>query len=262
MTNDLDGRIALVVGVGPGIGRATARALAEAGADVAIAARDGDRLSAIATELVETTGRRIEPIVADIASPEGCRSLVDSAIDRFGGIDVLVTVATAGAGNRSFDDVDWDLWQKGFDINVVAAMELARLAARSMRGRGGGSIVYISTLATRQHAVGSGAYAATKLAGTAAAKTMAKEYGADGIRVNIVTPGYVDGERLDAMFERQAEGGSRNAEELAARAAGRSALGRFVRDTEIAEAVRFLASPRSSGITGVDLAVTAGIDPL
>lgn len=262
MTTTLQDKTALVVGVGPGIGRATAAALAEAGADVAIAARSHDRLAEIATELARDTDRRIEPITADIATPEGRRALVDATEDALGGIDVLVTVATAGSGNGSFEDPDWDLWRHGFEINVIATMELARLVATSMRSRGGGSIVYVSTLATRQHVPRNGAYAATKQAGVTAAKTMAREFGPDGIRVNVVTPGYVAGERLSAMFERQAESSPRSAEELAAREARRAALGRFVEDTEIARTVRFLASPESSGITGVDIPVTAGIDPL
>lgn len=262
MIADLTGKVALIVGVGPGIGSATAHALAEAGADVAIAARDGQRLAAIATDVAAATGRRIEPFAADIATTDGCADLVAAVETTFGGLDVLVTVAAAGSGYRPFDDVDWDLWRRGFEINVVSAMELSRRAARSMRERGGGSIVYISTLATKQHTAGSGAYAATKLAGMAAAKTMAKEYGRDGIRVNIVTPGFVAGEKLDAMFERQAEAQGRNAADLAAKAARRTSLGRFVEDVEIARAVRFLASPEASGITGVELPVTAGIDPL
>lgn len=262
MTTDMEGRVALVVGVGPGIGRACAVALAEAGADVAIAARDGVRLREIAGEVAKDTGRRVEPFAADIATVDGCADLVDRVVEAFGGIDVLTTVAAAGSGHHPFDAVDWDHWRHGFQINVVSAMELARLAAASMRGRGGGSIVYISTLATKQHTAGSGAYAATKLAGVTAAKTMAKEFGRDGVRVNVVTPGFVAGERLDAMFERQAAERDRSADELAARAAGLTALGRLVEDVEIARAVRFLASDEASGITGVELPVTAGIDPL
>lgn len=262
MTTDLTGKKAVVVGVGPGIGRATTRVLAEAGADVAIVAREGSRLTDIAAEIGEATGRRIEPVPADISSDEGRRDLIASVEGLFGGIDALATIAAAGSGNGWLDEADWDLWRLGFEINVVAAMDLARRAAVSMRARGGGSIVYVSTLATRLHMPGGGAYGATKLAGVTAAKTMAKEFGRDGIRVNVVTPGYVAGERLSAMFERQAEGSDRSAQELADRAAGRSALGRFVEDVEIARAVRFLLSPESDGITGVDLPVTAGADPL
>ena len=262
MRPDLKNDNALIVGVGPGIGRAIAHALAEAGATVAIAGRDGVRLKATAADLAEETGRRIEPIPADISSPQGCRSLIEATVEALGVIDILVTVAAAGNGFRNFEDDDWDRWRQGFDVNVIGAMELGRLAAASMRNRGGGSIVYISTLATRQLAVGSGAYASTKLAGTAAAKMMAKEYGRDGVRVNIVTPGYVAGERLDAMFERQAAEGDRSAEEIAAGVAERTSLGRLVEDVEIARAVRFLASSEASGITGVDLPVTAGMDPL
>lgn len=259
---ELDGRTALVVGVGPGIGRACVEALAGAGADVAIAARDAERLRSTAEELTAATGRRIEPIACDVSTVEGCRSLVGTAVERLGGIDIVTMVATAGSGADPLSDPNWDHWRRGFEVNVVGALEIARAASASMRSRGGGSVVYVSTLATRLMPEGMAAYSATKQAGVTAAKTMAKEYGRHGIRVNVVTPGYVAGERLDAMFERVGREEGRSADEVASEIASRTALRRLVTAEDIARTVLFLAGPASSGVTGAEIPVTGGMDPL
>src|SRR5688572_10950632 len=109
---ELDGKVAVVVGAGPGIGRACALAFAGAGADVVVAARREEPLRALADEVAAATGRAVEPVVTDLGDVESCRALVDATVTRFGGIDVLVCVATAGAARVNVADADWDNWRK------------------------------------------------------------------------------------------------------------------------------------------------------
>lgn len=262
MSGELDGQVALVAGAGPGIGRSCALAFATAGASVVVAGRRAEPLRALADEVAQRTGRPVEPVVADLADAASCAALTDAAIARFGGIDSLVTVATASARHVPVDETDWDEWRHVFEVNVIGTLELSRLAARSMAGRGGGAVVHIGTFGTRSLPVRQGAYTALKTAAASAAKTLAKELGPDGIRVNVVSPGYTTGPSLDAFFAATAERQGETADAVSARLASTAALRRHVDPDDVAEAVLFLCSPRATAITGIELPVTAGQHPL
>jgi len=249
---ELRGKVALVVGAGPGIGRACAVAFRREGADVAVAARRVPELEELASEI----GALAVP--ADLADVSSCRALVDGVIDRLGGVDVLVNVATLGGGRTSIDETDWEQWRRAFEVNVVGTLEVSRCAARSMAARGGGSIVQISTFGTHSMPKRQASYTATKQAMVTATLTLAKELGPSNIRVNIVTPGYTTGPPLDALFEATAARSGQTAAEVSAHLASTASLRRHVDPEDIAEAVLFFASDRARNITGVELPVTAG----
>ena len=116
---ELTGKVALVVGAGPGLGRACALAFARDGADVVVSARRAEPLAELAAEIAAETGRRVEPIVSDLSDLESLTGLVDESVARFGGIDALVTVATAGGGQIAIDEADWDVWRHAFQVNVI-----------------------------------------------------------------------------------------------------------------------------------------------
>jgi NAD(P)-dependent dehydrogenase (short-subunit alcohol dehydrogenase family) len=255
---ELDGKVAVVVGAGPGIGRACALALGGAGADVVVAARRRAPLVALAEEVAAATGRTAYPVTVDLGDVGSCRALVAATVDRFGGVDIVVNVATDSGGRASVDEADWDGWRRAFEINVLGTLEVSRSAARSMKERGGGAIVQISTFGTTATPPKQASYTATKLAMVQASRTMAKELGPDGIRVNVVTPGYTTGPPLDAMWAGIAARSGLTVEEVSTRAASTAALRTHVDPEDIAEAVLFLASPRGRRITGVELPVTAG----
>ncbi len=252
----------MVVGAGPGVGRACALAFARDGADVVVSARRGEPLADLAAEIAAQTGRRLEPIVSDLADPDSLANLVEQAVERLGGVDALVTVATAGGGQIAIDDADWAVWRQAFEVNVVGTMEVSRCAARSMASRGGGSIVHVSSFSTHSIPARHAAYTATKSAAVTASKTMAKELGPQGTRVNVVTPGYITGGPLDEMFELVAGRTGESADTVSARMARTAALRRHVDPEDIAEAVLFLCSERGRGVTGVEVPVTAGQHPL
>ena len=255
---ELDGKVAVVVGAGPGIGRACALSFAGAGADVVVAARREGLLRALAADVASATGRSVEPIVTDLGDVASCRALVDATVARFGGIDVLVAVATAGGGRTPVADADWDHWRHSFEVNVVGTLEVAGAASRSMAARGGGSIILVSTFGTHALPPRQAAYTATKQAMVSASRTMAKEVGRDNVRVNVVTPGYTTGDNLDTLFQGVADKTGETLEQVSAQFARTAALRRHVDPEDIAEAVLFLASDRACNITGVEIPVTAG----
>jgi NAD(P)-dependent dehydrogenase (short-subunit alcohol dehydrogenase family) len=260
----------VVVGAGPGIGRACAVALGGAGADVVVAARDHDRLVALAAGVAAATGTTVVPLAADAGDLSSCRALVDAVLERFGRLDVLVNVATAGGALQRIDEVDgvagvdeldqagWATWRDAFEVNVIGTLELSRLAAGAMRARGGGSIVQIGTLGTHGLPPGRARYTSTKQAMVSASLTLAKEVGPWNVRVNVVTPGYVTGPPLDAMVREVAARTGESPEDTARRMARGAALRRHVDPEDVAEAVLFLAEPRARAITGIELPVTAG----
>ena len=138
------------------------------------------------------------PLTFDFGDLASCRALVDRTLDRFGRLDILVNVATAGGEHTPIDEAEWESWRRAFEVNVVGTMELSRLAARAMRQNqpSGGSIMQIGTIGTRALPTGRARYTATKQAMVTASLTLAKELGPADVRVNVVTPGFTTGEPL------------------------------------------------------------------
>jgi NAD(P)-dependent dehydrogenase (short-subunit alcohol dehydrogenase family) len=253
----LGGRVALITGVGPGIGRACAAALAEDGADVVIAARDADRLETIADEL-RPSGRRIVAVPTDITVPDQVARLVGTAIGELGRLDAVVNVAARAARPSFVEDFDPDEYRESFEVNVLATLDVTRRAIPHLRAAGGGSIVQISALSAHTRLAGLADYTSTKAALETASLTLAREVGRDGIRVNVVVPGYTSGDGLDGHIATVAERRGVTSDVIERELQRSSALRRFVDPDDIAEAVRFLASGRSRAITGQLLHVNAG----
>ncbi len=250
-------RVAVVAGVGPGIGRSTALGLAAQGCDVAVAARRSEYLDTVVAELA-ALGARGLAVPTDMGDLEQSRALAERVATHFGRIDVVVGSAARGGPNHTIMNADLGDWQEAWQVNVLGPLELARAAIPHLRTVGGGSIVMVSTLAVRAINAGQGAYAATKSALTVAAQTLAKEVGPDGIRVNIVVPGFVPGPNTDTMFARLAERRGTTPQAVMDQLAAETALNRFPTPDDIADAIVFLASDRARSITGVTLDVNAG----
>lgn len=258
MDRTLRDRVALVTGAGPGIGRATALAFAQDGADVVVAARRAEPLEALAQEVAAATGRRVLAIPTDITDLDACARLVERTVAELGRLDVLVNVATASFPRAPISEMDWSEYPRSVDLNVIGTMKLCGEAAKRMASGGGGSIINIGTLATTALQPKNGAYTSTKLAMIGLSKTLAKEVGRDGIRVNIVTPGYTTGEPLDALFEQMGASAGISGAEMSEKVARSAELKRHVDPEDIAEACLFLGSDRGRNVTGVELHVTAG----
>lgn len=253
----LEGKVVIVSGIGPGIGREAALTLARHGADVALAARTEEKLAKVAAELT-TLGRRAIAVPADISVADDRERLVSTTLKELGRIDGLVNNAFVQPPLRATEDLADDDWRRAFEVNLLGSMGMAKAVLPAMRSQSGGAIVFVNTMSARTAGWGMGPYAASKAGLMIAARVLAREVGADGIRVNSVVPGYVWGPNLKWWFKQLAKERGVTPEQVYEEVAAGMALKRIPTSEEVANAILFLASDLSSGITGETLDVNGG----
>jgi NAD(P)-dependent dehydrogenase (short-subunit alcohol dehydrogenase family) len=252
----LEGKSAIVSGVGPGLGRDIAVSLASHGARVALAARTASFLDEVADEINSKGGEAVA-VPTDITDPDQCRNLVSATQDAFGRVDCLVNSAFR-TDLRKFEDADLNVWRDIFDVNVFGALTLTQDAVRVMKEQGGGSIVFVASMTVRKPFPRESGYAASKGAVVVAARALAKELGPNKIRLNTVLPGWMWGPNVQGYFaHREANKGIPVQEQYDAVAAG-IPLGVIPTPADCAGAVVFFASDLSSIITGQSLDVNGG----
>lgn len=253
----LEGRVCLVSGAGPGIGKEAALAFAREGASVVLGARTEKRLGEIAAE-VEAAGAKTLAVPTDIAVEEQCAALVERALETFGRLDVLVNNAFVQPPFETIAEAKIETWRSSFEVNVFGSINMTRAVIPAMRARGSGSIVFVSSMAARRAQPGLGPYAATKAALLTAVRTLAQELGPDGIRVNSIVPGYVWGPSLAWWFKQLARERGVDKQVVYDEVAAETCLKRIPTSEEMARAILFFASDLSSGVTGQALDVNAG----
>ena len=257
----LEGRVAVVSGVGPGMGRDIALALAAQGADLVLAARRPASLDAVAAE-VTALGRRALSVPMDITDQGQCQRLASTAEAAFGHVDVLVNNAFTQEDMRDFTGFDPGRWRAPIDVNVFGTLQLTQALLPCLRSSagllGGASIVMITTLSTRLMNPVLGGYSASKRALETAARTLASELGPAGIRVNCVAPGHIWGPSLEGHFAWQAAQRGVAAETIYDEVASLNPLHRIATSEEISRSVLFFASDLSRVITGQTLDVNCG----
>jgi NAD(P)-dependent dehydrogenase (short-subunit alcohol dehydrogenase family) len=258
----LDGRAAVVSGIGPGMGRAIALVLARAGADVVLAARRETSMAPVADE-VRALGRRAVCVPTDISDPEACGRLAEAAARELGRIDVLVNNAfTEEDWHDPFDGFDPDRWRAPIDVNVFGTLSLTQKCVPHLKKaaaeHGSASVVMITTLSVRNPIPLLAGYAASKRALTTAAQVLAKELGPAKVRVNCVAPGHIRGQSLDEYFDWIAGQRGITPDDVADEIASMNALHHLATPEEIAPAVLFFASDLSRAITGQTLDVNCG----
>jgi NAD(P)-dependent dehydrogenase (short-subunit alcohol dehydrogenase family) len=253
----LDGKVALVSGIGPGMGRDIALLLARHGADVVLGARRTEKSEEVAAE-VRGLGRRAEVVSLDITDVDACAAAVARAVDGLGGLDVLVNNAFHDGNRKGFLDAPLEEWRVTMEVNLWGTLQMTRAAVPAMIDRGGGSVVMINSMSTHRIEPRYGAYAASKGALETVTKTLAIELGAHGVRVNGVFPGYIWGDSVEWYFDHLGKKRGISGEEVYQEVASQTSLGYLPHSSEIAGSVVFFASDLSKPVTGQSLDVNCG----
>jgi NAD(P)-dependent dehydrogenase (short-subunit alcohol dehydrogenase family) len=237
------------LGAAHGIGRATALAFAAAGASVACAdiEVEGARATAAA---IEKEGGRALPVALDVTDGASCRAAVAAAVERFGGLDVLLYGAADNDRTATVLELDEAAWDRVIRINLTGAFLMARAAIPAMIARGGGTVILIASQLGRVALPGRAAYCATKGALVQLARVLAADHAAQGIRANTLSPGAVETRRLLQRWKTM--------DEARAVMAPKHLLGRLGQPEEIAHAAVYLASDASAFMTGADLLIDGG----
>jgi NAD(P)-dependent dehydrogenase (short-subunit alcohol dehydrogenase family) len=243
----LEGKVCLITGGSSGIGAATAREFAFRGGDIAICGLPADEpLAANLKRELEAVGRRVLTLTADVANPAEAARCVQSTVESFGQLDVLVHCA-GGPAQGSLLEGDPCVWYRAFDIHVHAAYHLARAAVPHMIQRGEGTILLISSAAGSRGCAGAIAYGVAKGAIPQFTRAMARELADFNIRVNCVSPGIIRTRFQDCLTPEQVENNTRN----------RIPLHREGRPDEVASALAALVE--NEFITGADIPVDGGM---
>lgn len=253
----LEGKVALVSGVGPGMGRDIALRLAGEGADVVLGARTVERCEAVAEE-VRATGRRAVPVALDITDAASCEAAASAAVAELGGLDILVNNAFRDGNHRSFEDSSLDEWKATMDVNLWGTLQMTKAAVPAMVERGEGRVVMVNSMSTHRIQPRYGSYATSKGALETATRALAVELGVHGIRVNGVFPGYIWADSVKQYFDYQASKRGISGEEVYREVAAETALRYLPTSWEIAGSVLFFASDLSRPVTGQSLGVNAG----
>jgi NAD(P)-dependent dehydrogenase (short-subunit alcohol dehydrogenase family) len=252
-----EGRVAVVTGAGQGIGRAIALAFAGEGASVVLAARSVEKLEAVAEE-IRGRGAQALPVPTDLRDPESVERLRATVADRLGAVDVLVNNSGIPGPTALLWEQPLDEWEETFRVNVTGVYLCCRAFLPAMIERRSGSVIVIGSMTGKRPLYARAPYAASKMALVGLVRTLAWETGPAGIRVNLISPGAVSGDRIERVLAGQVEAQGISVEEARAKMTAISPLQRFVDPEDIACAALFLSSDEAAGVTGEDLNVSAG----
>ncbi|MEU1185541.1 SDR family oxidoreductase [Streptomyces sp. NPDC005820] len=244
-TTEHQGRVALVTGGGRGFGKAFGEALSALGAHVVLADVDGDAATGAAAELA-ARGLSASGVACDVADEDTVGAVVDEIVERHGGLDILVNNAGLHAAyNKPFTELGLAKVRRVLDVNVMGTVICSLAAREAMRGRPGASVVNISSSAAYANR---SIYGVSKLAVRGLTVSFAREFAADGIRVNAIAPGLILTDTVRAQLS-PAE---------ADRVLGEQILRREGREQDVVEALLYLVSSKASFVTGETLRVTGG----
>ncbi len=248
----LENKLAIVTAAASGMGRAGVERFVREGARVAAIDISAGALDKLAAEL---GAENVLPIVADLSTDEGSKRSIEEAAAALGGVDILW--AHAGMpGPASVENIDLDAYRKAMDLNVTSAILGAGGVAQHMRERGGGAIVFTSSISGLVGSMMSPVYSAAKWAVVGLTKSLALALAGDNIRVNVVCPGLADTPMKIGFTGRSGDPAEAAANE--AKVVSAVPMGRLVKPGEVADAVLWLVSSEASFVTGVALPVDGG----
>jgi 3-oxoacyl-[acyl-carrier protein] reductase len=254
----LKGKNAAITGSSQGIGYAIATALAREGCNVALAARGEERL-AKAVKDMEALGVKAVGVVADLATEQGCKTFIEQAAAKLGGLDILVN-NVGGMIPGTLDSLTAETWTKVLNVNLMAAVYTTKYAVPFIKKGRAGRILNVSGVTGKQLLPGALTTTIPNAGIIAFSKLMAGELGSQGITVNNICPGFTNvgswGPRAEAMAKVRGV----TADQVRAGIAGQSLLGRWAEPDEIGNVAAFLVSERNSYMTGTTIEVCGGFN--
>jgi NAD(P)-dependent dehydrogenase (short-subunit alcohol dehydrogenase family) len=245
---DLSGKVAIITGASRGIGFAIAESFAAAGAKVVLASRKQEALDQAAEE-IQAKGGEAFPYAAHTGDPEAVQALVAACVERYEGVDILVNNAATNPHFGPLMTSEESHWEKILDVNLKGYFRMTKACVESMRGRGGGKIINMASVAGMQHQQGMGIYGISKAGVLMLTRTLAVELAADNIQVNAIVPGFIQTRFSQVLWETP---------EIHQQIIAQVPQKRIGQPEEVASLALYLASPTSNFTTGAVMLVDGG----
>jgi len=258
MDTGLKNRVAIVAASSQGIGRATAEALAAEGCRVAMCARNAQTLQAAAEHIEKRYGAEVFAQALDVTEEKAVHRFVDAVVSKFGGVDICVTNA-GGPPAKGFLAASVEEWRKAVDANFLSTVYFAREVIPYMQRKHWGRIITITSITTKQPVADLVLSNAVRTAVVGLVKSLANEFGKDGILVNNVGPGFTATDRLKELAKSRSSASGKSEQEILDAWAADAPLKRLGEPRELADTVVWLASDRASYVTGQTVLVDGGM---
>ena len=258
MQTGLKNRVAIVAASSQGLGKATAEALAAEGCHLAICARNRESLNAVAEKLKQEHGTEVLSEAFDVTDAAAVRNFVAAVAQRFGGVDICVTNA-GGPPAKGFLDTTTEEWRRAVDMNFMSTVYFAHAVIPHMQKKKWGRLITITSVTTKQPVSDLVYSNAVRAAVVGLVKSLANEFGKDGILVNNVGPGFTATDRLKELAKTRAAASHKTEQEIFEGWAAEAPLKRLGEPRELADTIVWLASERASYVTGQTILVDGGI---
>jgi len=245
---DLSGKVAIITGSSRGIGENIARGLAEFGAKVVITGRKQENIDQVAVSMTND-GYDVLPVACHVGNEDDLKNLLEKTLEKYGGVDILINNAATNPVYSPIEDMSSELFDKMMNINVKAAFTLSNLCLKSMKERGGGSIIHISSVEGIKPSPGLSLYSVNKAALIMLSKSQAKEWGGYKVRSNVICPGLVKTKFSSALWSNK---------EILDHWSENLPLHRMAQPEEMVGLALFLASGASSYCTGAAFTADGG----
>ncbi len=258
MDLQLKGKIALVTGSSRGLGYATARLLAQEGARVVINSRSPVNVHEAERRIARETGAEVIGLPGDVTGPHIPEHLIHQAVDRMGGLDILIT-NSGGPPPGLFENLTPSDWRHAIELSFMSHVDLIQAALPYLKRSFSASVLTMTSFSVKQPVPNLVLSNSIRAATVALTKSLALELGREGIRFNSILPGWTDTERVRELMRNRSEGSGTSITEETAKVANETAMGRLGTPREFANAAVFLVSPAASYITGTMLDVNGGL---
>ena len=254
----LTGRVAVIGGGSKGLGRACADSLAQEGATVVICSRNAQELDDAARQIRAATGAEVLAVPGDLSQLDDIQRLIQSAVDRYGRLDILVANSGGPPEGRAVDTTE-ETWSRAMEMALSFFIRMGREATPYMRQRQWGRIVNILASTVYQPIDNLVTSGVTRMGAVAYAKSLADEVGRDNILVNNVAPGFLMTERMRHIFDTRSRETGQDIESVLQARASAIPVGRFGRPEELGDFVTYLCSDKNTYVTGTTILVDGGV---